>query len=79
MAALSDATCLRHASRAGVSEAGEVVRAQNQREGWEDEEAPAGSCVGIVEVERAKGVEDEAIALEDAIVGVVVWRGLAVP
>ena len=79
MAVLPDATSLRHASRAGVNEAGAVVRVQNQREGWAAEEAPAGSDVGIVEEERANGVDEEDIALEDAIVGVVVWRGLAVP
>ena len=79
MAGLSDATCLRHASRAGVSEAGEDVHAQNQREGWADEEAPAGNCGDIVEVECAKEEDEEAIALKDAIVGLLVWRGLAVP
>ena len=78
---------LRHASKAGVSEAGADEHVRNQRDGWagraapagRSDEAPAGSCVDVVEEGLAKDEDDEAIALEIATVGLRVWRGLAVP
>ena len=55
------------------------MRARSQREGWAGTAAAAGNCEDVEDEGRANDEEDVAIVVEVVIVGLRVWRGLAVP
>ena len=75
---LAVAASLRHASRAGVSEAGGDMRDQNHCGGGPGR-AAAGTNDDVEEGVRTQEDDEEAIALEVVIVNLRVWRGLAAP